>query len=81
MAANGQWGEWYVAVQELLDEDNTAWPVTLSMSSYGVAKRMFILEKIGKQTASKHFMNDWALSTTSGHRLLTLLFCICTTFS
>ncbi|KAL3157100.1 hypothetical protein ABBQ38_001346 [Trebouxia sp. C0009 RCD-2024] len=32
---------------DLLDEDNTAWPVTLSMSSYGVAKRMFILEKIG----------------------------------
>lgn len=38
-----------VVVQELVDEDNTEWPVTLSMSSYGVAKRMFILEKIGTQ--------------------------------
>ncbi len=38
-----------MVVQDLLDEDNTAWPVTLSMASYGVAKRMFILEKIGEQ--------------------------------
>ena len=54
MADNGQWGKWYVAVQELVDEDSTAWPVTLSMSSYGVAKRMFILEKIGKKAVSQH---------------------------
>ena len=28
------------------------WPVTLSMSSSGIAKRMFILEKIGKNVLS-----------------------------
>jgi len=36
-------------VQDLLDEDGMTWPVTLSMSSSGIAKRMFILEKIGKK--------------------------------
>ena len=37
-----------LTVQELIDEEGTAWPVTLSMSSSGAAKRMFILEKIGR---------------------------------
>ncbi|KAL0034314.1 hypothetical protein WJX77_008756 [Trebouxia sp. C0004] len=32
---------------ELLDESGLSWPVTLSMSCSGIAKRMFILEKIG----------------------------------
>lgn len=30
------------------------WPVTLSMSSSGIAKRMFILEKIGTIVLSPH---------------------------
>ena len=42
-------------VQDLLDEDGTAWRVTLSMSRSGVAKRMFILEKIGMLPSPWHY--------------------------
>lgn len=38
------------ATQDLVDDDGSSWPVTLSMSSSGVAKRMFLLEKIGTLT-------------------------------
>ena len=37
----------FIVIQDLEDEDGTCWPVTLTMSSCGAAKRMFILEKIG----------------------------------
>lgn len=63
MAVSGQWSEWCVDVQEVLDEDNTTWPVTLSMSTYGVARRMFILESTGKQAVSKHAVSDSVCNT------------------
>ncbi len=36
-----------LGLQDLLDESGITWPVMLSMSRSGIAKRMFILEKIG----------------------------------
>ena len=35
-------------MQELADEEGSVWPVTLSMSTSGVARRMFMLEKMGR---------------------------------
>ena len=36
-----------LGLQDLVDESGTTWPVMLSMSCMGIAKRMFVLEKIG----------------------------------
>lgn len=59
-----------LGLQELLDESGVTWPVVLSMSRSGIAKRMFVLEKIGTAAFT---VQEQALHQLFGPILLPLL--------